>query len=134
MFFAKYINNSLFAHWIISGSKSEVGKSMDELSNGDFMITGEFDDQFFYGDVFTTLGGKDVMIARADSNGDCIWSKTYGSTGSDVVQAVHLTQDESLIILLYAPGSINFGAISTSKNFLRIFFSFYRCYLCSGQA
>ena len=52
-------------------------------------------------------GNYDVYLIRTDSNGDTIWTKTYGGTGLDVGIQVQQTSDNGFIVAGY---TYSFGA------------------------
>ena len=43
-------------------------------------------------------GDFDAWVIKVDTNGNLIWSKTYGSTESDIASNVKLTDDGGFIL------------------------------------
>ncbi len=50
-------------------------------------------------------GGKDVWLLKVDTNGDTLWTKTYGETREDVGYGVSPTGDGGYIVTGYINGS-----------------------------
>ena len=72
------------------GSGSDAGYSLQKTIDGGYVITG-------YTTSFGT-GDEDVWLIKTDSNGDSLWSKTFGGSGSDMGNSVDMTSDGGYII------------------------------------
>ena len=75
----------------IGGPKVDVGRSICETENGDLVICG-----------FTQSEGngeEDVYLIKTASNGELLWTKTYGYSRSETGQDVCVTNDGGLIIV-----------------------------------
>lgn len=72
------------------GTDSDVGRSVVQTSDGGFIVTGY---TWGFGN-----GGIDVYLIRADSNGNTLWTKTYGGTSDDVGYSVEQTADGGFIV------------------------------------
>ena len=81
------------------GSLQEAGYSVQQTNNGDFIITGW---TVSYG-----AGEQDVYLIRTDSNGDTLWTKTYGGINYDQGYSVLQLSDGGFII---AGSTMSFGA------------------------
>jgi hypothetical protein len=66
--------NHLWNH-TYGGVSAEEGYSLVEVSTGGFALVGYTNS---YG-----IGSSDVWLVRTDANGNLLWSRTYGDTGSD---------------------------------------------------
>jgi hypothetical protein len=74
----------------IGGPESEEGQCIAQTSDGGFIITGSI---YYYGTMKT-----DVYLVRTDSNGDTIWTKTYGNTDYDYGYSVIQNSDGGFTI------------------------------------
>lgn len=87
IFVAKY--SSAGAHiWSqrFGGTGVEVGTAISVMSNGTFAITGSYGffgngQTDFGGGVLTSAGQSDMFIAKYDSSGNHLWSKSIGGAG-----------------------------------------------------
>jgi hypothetical protein len=80
-------------------SGSEMGNSVQQSSDGGYIITG-------YTDSFGA-GGGDVYLIKTDSLGDTLWTKTYGDSLGDFAWSVQETSDDGYILAGY---TASFGA------------------------
>jgi hypothetical protein len=67
------------------GVHDDHGYSVITLPNGDYVIAGETRS---FGS-----GQQDVYLIRINSDGDTLWTKTYGGTGHDIGYSVVLSSD-----------------------------------------
>jgi hypothetical protein len=81
------------------GTNWEIGYEIIQTYDGGYAIIGE---TFSYG-----AGGSDVYLIKTDSNGDSLWTKTYGGKMQDFGRAIIELYDSTLII---AGGTSSFGA------------------------
>lgn len=63
------------------GSSPDLLGNFVQVPNGDFLIYGStFSDD---DDIIMNKGGYDAWMIRVDSNGNLLWSKTYGGSGDE---------------------------------------------------
>jgi hypothetical protein len=74
------------------GSTSTVGwvNSVQETSDAGFIFTGVVNSQITF--------SQDIWLVRTDTDGDTLWTKTFGGTGTDLGNSVRLTSDGGFII------------------------------------
>ncbi len=65
----------------VGGSLADSGSDAVELSNGDIMLLGTTASSD--GDIPGVHGSSDVLLARLNSNGDLLWTRTYGGSMYD---------------------------------------------------
>ncbi|WP_456363597.1 fibronectin type III domain-containing protein [Priestia aryabhattai] len=88
MVIAKYdTNGNQLWHKSYGGSKNDLFKSVLETSDGGFIGVGYSDSTT--GDMAgSNKGGLDGIIIKLDSNGNKVWMKNFGGTGSDMFYSV----------------------------------------------
>jgi hypothetical protein len=74
----------------LGGTNSDKGYSVQQTSDGGYIIAGL---TFSFG-----VGNNDLYLIRTNTNGDTLWTKTFGGTGYDGARSVHQTSDGGFII------------------------------------
>jgi hypothetical protein len=72
------------------GTDLEWGSSISQTSDGGYIIAGNTES---FG-----AGMEDYYLLKINSNGDTIWTKTYGGTGSDYGAAVLQASDQGFVM------------------------------------
>ena len=75
------------------GANDEHGYSVQQTSDGGYVIAGGTDSH--------GAGGYDVYLVKTKSNGDTLWTRTYGGTGDDEGRSVRQTSDGGYIVAGY---------------------------------
>jgi len=73
------------------GPGRETAYSIQKLYDGGYIIAG-------YTTSFGVVG-EDAYVVRTDSNGDSLWTHTYGDTSHDLISHVESTQDSGFIMI-----------------------------------
>ncbi|MCK4577103.1 T9SS type A sorting domain-containing protein [candidate division WOR-3 bacterium] len=94
------------------GSSYDLGQSVDQTSDGGYIIAGY---TISYG-----AGEDDVYLIKTDTNGDTLWTRTYGSINDDRGESVAQTTDGGYIIAgkteSYSNGQRDLFLIKTDAN------------------
>ncbi|MBS4028097.1 MAG: T9SS type A sorting domain-containing protein [Ignavibacteriales bacterium] len=94
------------------GNYIDEGYSFRQTIDGGFVITGATNS---YG-----AGSSDVYLIRTNSNGDSLWTKTFGGSGEDIGRSVQQTTDGGFVITgatySYGAGSSDIYLIRTNSN------------------
>lgn len=72
------------------GERNELSSSVIEDNGGDYVFAAASES--------FSVGGYDIWIVKTDSNGDTIWTKTYGGTLDDIPAWIEQTDDRGYII------------------------------------
>ncbi len=73
-------------NWLLTGgsSQSEMAKCLTYDSNHNLCVVGTFTDSVFSGpNILYSHGGVDIFIAKLDSSGNLLWSRSGGGLGND---------------------------------------------------
>lgn len=72
---------------VIGGSKDDQATSIVQTVSGDYVLAGTTasNDGDFSGKRY---GATDAFVIKLDKNGSVVWSKTFGGSGTDIVNAL----------------------------------------------
>lgn len=93
-------------------------------ASDDILLTGFFQDTVDFGGGALTADSifGDVFLARYDSDGTHVWSKSFGGENGQYGYGVAVDGDDSALITGYFQGSVDFGGGAlTSPNHVDIF-------------
>jgi len=80
-------------------------------AKGNSYISGYFSGTLTFGSILlTSYGGNDIVIAKYDSNGICLWAKHAGSTGNDNGIAIAADGNGNCIVTGYFAATATFGS------------------------
>ena len=92
---------------LIGGSSNEYAISVQQTTDGGYIIAG-YSNSSANGDVTgTNHGGYDYWIVKLDLNGVILWNKLIGGTGNERAQCVQQTTDGGYIVAGYSSSSSN---------------------------
>jgi hypothetical protein len=63
-----------------------------------------------FGTELTSAGSHDIFISKFEPDGDLIWIKQFGSTGSDVASTINADTTGFIYTAGYFTGTVSFGA------------------------
>ncbi|MBK7377894.1 MAG: PQQ-like beta-propeller repeat protein [Ignavibacteriales bacterium] len=120
LFFLIILSDLLFAQepdtlWTrqYGGDSIDVAYDVEELWDGGFVVVG------YTKSAITLLTGYDVWLIRTDSNGNVLWSRTYGGNGDEYGYSIKKTEDYGFIIAgttnSFGAGQFDFYVIRTDS-------------------
>ena len=109
------VNNTGEMLWekTYGGENFEAGRSLQQTSDNGYIIIGHTES---FGN-----GNNDAYCLKTDSEGNELWSRTYGGSGTDQGRHIVETLDQGYIISGFtdshgSPGGFNFWLIKTDSN------------------
>jgi hypothetical protein len=92
------------------GTATDYGTTLAVAGNGDFVVAGSFAGAVdFGGGVLISSGGGDMFIARYSAAGTHLWSKRFGTTGTETATSIDLDASGNIFVGGYFVGVGNFG-------------------------
>jgi hypothetical protein len=82
---------------VFGGSNYDNALSVRSTPDGGAVITGSSASNQS-GDVGTNHGNEDLWVVKVNANGEMVWNKLFGGTGSEVASAVAVTPDGGYLI------------------------------------
>ncbi len=112
---------------LLSGSSIVSVIAVKIKSNGNFIIAGYFAGSLDLGaptGTMDSLGSYDIFLAEFTSSAVCLWSKRYGSTGTEQPMVMDLDVSDNILLAVNFNGTVNAGGVNhtsvsgSSGNFL----------------
>ncbi|MBX7140061.1 MAG: T9SS type A sorting domain-containing protein [Chitinophagales bacterium] len=97
-------NGNLVWQKCLGGTADDRANSVHLTTNGDFIISG-----YSYsndGDVLENHGDADYWIMKVDADGNLLWEKSLGGSGTDAAYSAQQTSDGGFIVAGYS-NSVN---------------------------
>ncbi len=104
----------------VGSPENEEAYSASIDSNGDFYVTGYFEDVCFFDPTAANInlisaGDKDIFIFRSDNNsGKFIWAIQMGDVKADVGNGIHVDANNDVFITGQFDGLCNFDPTNTN--------------------
>lgn len=96
---------------------------------GNIYATGFFEGTADFGaNIITSAGGRDVFVAKLNSNGDFVWAKGAGSSARDEAKAISVTAGGEVYVTGFFKNTANFSGTqvkAASANFDDAFLAKY---------
>ncbi|QFR39340.1 prepilin-type N-terminal cleavage/methylation domain-containing protein [Candidatus Gracilibacteria bacterium 28_42_T64] len=105
-------------------SGKSYGESIVYDSSGNIYVAGLYKGDVTIGtETYTSAGDYDTFLAKLDSNGNYIWSKTAGGTGKDVPYMLEIDSNDNVYMIgRFSTGSPDiFGTSFTNSGSYDIF-------------
>jgi hypothetical protein len=101
-------------------------------SRGDVVMAGSFAGSVnFGGGAFTSAGAEDMFVLKYSGvDGSHVWSKRFGSTGSDIAYGVTVDARDNVAVTGYFSGTVDFGGGAVTSMSYDLFVAKYST---SGQ-
>jgi chitodextrinase len=100
------------------GTSSDIGYAIAVDGNGRVDIGGVFGASVsFGGSTLTASGNSDMFLAQLDANGNHQWSKNFGGTMDDAINALTADATGNVYITGFFRGTANFGGATLKVPF-----------------
>ena len=91
---------------------SIYSSNMKLMKNGEIIIAGSYEGRKQIGTtVLETKGDQDAFIAKLDTHGNAVWTKSFGSAGSENVRGLSIDENDNIYIGGYFSGGFGKGPI-----------------------
>jgi hypothetical protein len=93
----------------LGGPGDDYGFGIDVDVDGNLMIAGRFQDSLTIADELTSAGGRDIYLAKLDSFGEPLWSRSFGGPGEDEVHDLQLQPTGEIVLVGGMAETMSFG-------------------------
>ncbi|MBL4650868.1 MAG: SBBP repeat-containing protein [Aureispira sp.] len=106
----------------VGGDKAEQGKSITVDKNGNvyttgyFSSTGDFDPGAGVFNLNTNLWNRQILVQKLTSDGDLIWAKGFGGSGSDHGEKIRTDLDGNVYVTGSFENTVDFGGFTKTAN------------------
>jgi hypothetical protein len=99
-----------------AAANGDIGHAVSALADGSSIITGHFDGAATFGSIaLTSAGGRDVFVAKLDSDGNFVWATQAGGSDWNIARAVSTLTDGSSIVTGQFQGIATFGSTTLTS-------------------
>lgn len=92
-------------------TSADRGLAIAVDASGNVIMAGRFIGTVdFGGGGLLGAGGQDIFLAKYDTNGAHLWSKRFGSGGTDVARGLAVDDSENIFITGSFNGTVDFGS------------------------
>ena len=120
LFVAKMDDQGHFL-WALSagGTRDDVSRALTVDADGNLLVVGDFGSATlnFGGVVVTNVGGTDVFVAKFNPQGQALWARSAGSSGSHAGNAIATDASGNVYIAGEMWIRIRFGQIELDSHF-----------------
>lgn len=105
--------------WIrkAGGAGDEVSYGIAIDANANCYITGNFNESASFGGTYLySSGANDDFVAKLDANGNWLWAKKAGGSGSDYAYGISASMNGSVFITGYFYNNATYGSTVLSSN------------------
>jgi hypothetical protein len=128
IFLAKFdaSGNHIWSH-VYGGSYWDRGYEVCVDGEDNIFFTGSFVDTLDFGSaILTSTWGDDVFLAKLDTDGSHLWSKSFGSSQSNESQygkAMDIDATGNVILMGYFENTVDFGGgtLTSSSSYIDMF-------------
>jgi len=94
-------------------AQQAVAVAVDGSDN--LVVTGTFNGTIKFDSTLTSAGGQDVFIAKLDTFGVPLWSKSFGNAAEQSVTSLNIDNMGNILIVGHFEGEIDFGGGALSS-------------------
>jgi len=115
----KYGNFQWARTW--GGTYPDRGNSVDIDNSGNVLVSGSFSSTVDFGtggahDIQTSSGGEDCFLTKYTSDGDYLWTRTWGGGGYDWVKRINIDKSNNICLTGTFEGSADFNPDPTQTD------------------
>jgi beta-propeller repeat-containing protein len=94
----------------------DIGMAVAADAAGNVFVAGTFEGSVdFGGGALTSAGLKDIFVLKYSATGQHSWSKRFGSSGDDVVNALAVDSAGDIVVSGKFQGSVSFGGTALTS-------------------
>ncbi|MCD9015349.1 T9SS type A sorting domain-containing protein [Parachryseolinea silvisoli] len=81
------------------GGNMDILRALVAAPDGGYLLCGYSTSGAGWDKTHANLGGRDFWVVKVDANGNKLWDKTLGSSGSDILYAATITADGGFLLV-----------------------------------